>query len=632
MRKIMIEDLLRFRYVSDLQLSPDGKLAACIVRRAGADLAGYESELQVCCIETQKIQTVFSEPLVSFSWNDERTLVGFTREMIFTIDLEAGAHQIQTLPQPVEKAAVFGRGYLLQCKVDIQGESDENCLVFSEIPFWANGKGFINGRRSSLFYWLPESNCLTRLGPEHMDVAGWEISKDKTHLLFWGAEYDSLKNGFHSLYQYDADSGESCLCIPDKQYRIDYAGFVSKGVLFAGSPMDRYGDTQNAAFWLWREGNISLMAAPDLGLGNSVGTDCRLAGGKTFCIAEDMLHMIATVGTSSHIFRLEPEGSFRRITKACGSVNCFDYQNGVLACLAMRGSWLDALYVVENDGTEREIAAFNAEAEQEIETIQPIPFDCLGGSGHLIEGFVMKPVDYDPEQSYPGILYIHGGPKTVYGNILYHELQLFAARGYFVFFCNPRGSCGRGDDFAWVYGQFGTIDYDDLMEFTDEVLDAYPQIDRERVGVAGGSYGGYMVNWIITQTSRFSCACAQRSVASWLTTFGTCGDGIPLVEGQVPQGSLIAELNGKLREMSPYFFADRVTTPTLFIHSDNDFRTCVVEGVMMYSALKYHGVDTRLCMFHGEHHGLSRVGRPRNRIRRLEEIVGWFDTHWQTES
>ncbi len=239
---------------------------------------------------------------------------------------------------------------------------------------------------------------------------------------------------------------------------------------------------------------------------------------------------------------------------------------------------------------------------------------------------MLEPADCDRQKRYPGVLFIHGGPKTVSGALYYHELQLLAARGCVVFFCNPRGSCGRGDDFADIYGKFGGEDYDDLMAFTDHVLDAYPHIDRHRLAVMGGSYGGYMVNHIITQTDRFACACSQRSVASWLTTFATCGDGIPLIEGQVPPGQVLDALapGGKLWEMSPFVRADRVKTPTLFIHSDRDYRTHMVEGMMMYAGLKYHGVPTRLCLFHDEHHGLSRVGKPRNKLRRLEEILGWL--------
>ena len=120
-------------------------------------------------------------------------------------------------------------------------------------------------------------------------------------------------------------------------------------------------------------------------------------------------------------------------------------------------------------------------------------------------------------KKYPAILDIHGGPKTVYGKVFYHEMQVWASKGYFVFFCNIHGSDGRGNEFMDIRGKYGTIDYDELMQFTDKVLETYPQIDASKVGVTGGSYGGFMTNWIIGHTDRFACAASQRSIANWIS-------------------------------------------------------------------------------------------------------------------
>ena len=120
-------------------------------------------------------------------------------------------------------------------------------------------------------------------------------------------------------------------------------------------------------------------------------------------------------------------------------------------------------------------------------------------------------------KKYPAILDIHGGPKTAYGEIFYHEMQVWANEGYFVFFCNPIGSDGRDNVFADLRGKYGTCDYRNIMDFTDEVLRRYPAIDEKRLGVTGGSYGGFMTNWIIGHTNRFAAAVSQRSISSWLT-------------------------------------------------------------------------------------------------------------------
>ena len=183
-------------------------------------------------------------------------------------------------------------------------------------------------------------------------------------------------------------------------------------------------------------------------------------------------------------------------------------------------------FVVDENGEEN-LGRYDRRVNSEVVT------DCFSGSvtgqrmvgetlyflntdGVDIDGFVMKPVGYEPGKRYPGILHIHGGPKMVFGPGFHHEMQLWAASGFFVCYCNPRGSCGKGNAFADLQGKYGEVDFRDLMEFTDEVLRRYPEIDADRMGVAGGSYGGFMTNWVIGHTDRFRCAVSQRSIANYV--------------------------------------------------------------------------------------------------------------------
>ena len=155
--------------------------------------------------------------------------------------------------------------------------------------------------------------------------------------------------------------------------------------------------------------------------------------------------------------------------------------------------------------------------------------------------------------------------------------------GYFVFFCNPRGSEGKGNEFADIRRIYGTIDYEDIMKFTDIVLEKYANIDKDRIGVTGGSYGGFMVNWIIGHTDRFKCAASQRSISNWIDDFGTTDIGY-------------------------YFNPDELGG----------------QAFQMFTALKYYGVESRICIFKGENHELSKSGKPKHRLRRLKEITDWF--------
>ena len=163
------------------------------------------------------------------------------------------------------------------------------------------------------------------------------------------------------------------------------------------------------------------------------------------------------------------------------------------------------------------------------------------------------------------------------------------------------------------------------MQFTDVVLEKYPQIDKKRVGVTGGSYGGFMTNWIIGHTNRFAAAASQRSVANNVTMELTTDLGILHASQQIYSSTFIDYQY--VWNTSPLKYAGNVTTPTLFIHSSEDWRCGPAEGLQMYTALKFHGIETRLCLFMGENHELSRSGHPKARVRRLAEITAWMEQH-----
>ena len=243
---------------------------------------------------------------------------------------------------------------------------------------------------------------------------------------------------------------------------------------------------------------------------------------------------------------------------------------------------------------------------------------------HEVHGFVLKPMDFEPGKKYPVILDVHGGPKTVYGPVFYHEMQYWAGKGYFVIFCNPTGSDGRGA-FMDIRGKYGTVDFDDLMAFCDAALAAWPEMDRDNLFETGGSYGGFMTNWIIGHTDRFRACASQRSISNWTSFYGVSDIGPDFSEDQC--GASLWPDAEKFWQHSPMKYADKVKTPTLFIHSLEDYRCPVDQGYQMYSALAAHGVESRLVLFRGENHELSRSGKPKHRLRRLNEISGWFDAH-----
>ena len=290
------------------------------------------------------------------------------------------------------------------------------------------------------------------------------------------------------------------------------------------------------------------------------------------------------------------------------------------------------IYLVHNPKNLQRLTYFNS---QNLSTVKPIPLSITSRfDREAVNGYVLLPPDFRQEAraSYPLILDIHGGPKTVYGSTYYHEMQVWANLGFVVCCTNPHGSDGRGNKFADIRGAYGQQDYDDLMDFLDAVLKTYPQIDSKRLGVTGGSYGGFMTNWIITHTKRFQAACTQRSISNWLSFYGTSDIGYLFATDQNKVKDFSLEDQKTLWEHSPLHYINNAVTPTLIIHSDADYRCPYEQGMQLHTALTALGVPNKLCVFHEENHELSRSGRIKAREQRLNLITHWFLQYLQADN
>jgi dipeptidyl aminopeptidase/acylaminoacyl peptidase len=250
-----------------------------------------------------------------------------------------------------------------------------------------------------------------------------------------------------------------------------------------------------------------------------------------------------------------------------------------------------------------------------------------GPAGNKIQGWILKPPGFNPRKKYPSILEIHGGPLTQYGYFFMHEFYFLAASGYVVHFCNPRGGRGYGEKHAAaIWGDWGGADYDDLQAWTDHVA-GLSYIDTKRMGVTGGSYGGYMTVWIIGHTNRFKAAVTQRCVSNFTSMWGS-SDFNWSFQLELQAGAPFEDLD-KFWAMSPIKYIGNAKTPTLVIHSENDLRCPIEQGEQVFVALKRLGVDSEFVRFPEEFHGLSRNGRTDRRVVRLNHILRWFDKYLQ---
>lgn len=277
-------------------------------------------------------------------------------------------------------------------------------------------------------------------------------------------------------------------------------------------------------------------------------------------------------------------------------------------------------------GTRVQLTHFNDAWLEQVALVdaEPIVYHSIDGQ-YDVHGWLMKPVHYEKGRKYPLIVEIHGGPHTMYGNSFFHEMQLLAAQGYGVLYTNPRGSHGYSQAFVDACrGDYGGGDYEDIMAGLDAVLAQYDWIDEGRLGVTGGSYGGFMTNWIVGHTDRFKAAVTQRSISNWISFYGVSDIGYYFTDWQI--GADMTDID-KLWHHSPLKYAQNVTTPLLILHSEKDFRCPIEQAEQLYITLKAQGKETAFVRFPDSSHGLSRDGIPSLREARLAEIIEWFNKY-----
>lgn len=665
MENIKLDDFIEYKYLSRVKYSPNGENACFAMHKADVDDNKYLSNLWLYRSKEKKyLQLTAFNQESNFIWMDdeEHILFSGTRDskdkekrkageeftQFYKININGGEAKeafrihkdVDTIKEIDKNKFVFtassyvDKRELYELSEEDRDEElkqrkeDKDYEVLDEIPFWSNGSGYTNKYRSRLFIYNVDTDRIEPLTDGYMDVEDFHLNNDKSKIIFISMSYENKMEFESDIYVYDLSLKKLEKLSTDERFVYEYANFINEDtVICTGNDMKDYGINGNPKFYLIdinTKTKRCLTPDLDVSMWNSVGSDCRYGNSADIKSYGEYTYFVTTENESSYLNRIDINGNIEKVTTVKGTVDDYDINGGIGLFIGFRDMKLHELYQIENR-KETQITDFNGwiQKEKKVAGIERLTVEAEPNV--FVDGWIMKPVDFNPNKKYPAILDIHGGPKTAYGEVFFHEMQYWANEGYVVFFCNPRGSDGKGNDFADIRGKYGTIDYEDIMKFTDAVLDKYDYIDIGRVGVTGGSYGGFMTNWIIGHTHRFKAAASQRSIANWVSFFGTTDIGYFFASDQC--ASTPWDNHEKLWFHSPIKYADRVKTPTLFIHSEEDYRCWLVEGFQMYTALKYHGVESRLCMFRGENHELSRSGKPRHRVRRLKEITDWFDKY-----
>lgn len=339
----------------------------------------------------------------------------------------------------------------------------------------------------------------------------------------------------------------------------------------------------------------------------------------------------ASIGGRSAILRLDPAS--KQMTELVGGRRqirglAADEKATKLAYVATSVTAPTELYVANADGTgETKVTSFNDRLNAEVEWPEAERFTYKSVGGLEIEAWLQKPAGYQPGRKYPVVLYIHGGPHSAYGEGWFDEFHNITGAGMFVLYTNPRGSSGYGADFTYsTRARWGMEDFQDLMKAVD-LVSTRADVDSTRMGVTGGSYGGFMTAWITTKTNRFKAAQADRMISNWWSWYGVSD----------AQGLTEFEFLGKpwenaklYDELSPIRYVNKVRTPTLIVQSEEDHRTPMADAEQWFMALKKQGVPVELVRYPRSTHDLSRTGEPWLLVDRLGRLRQWF-TYWLME-
>ena len=304
-------------------------------------------------------------------------------------------------------------------------------------------------------------------------------------------------------------------------------------------------------------------------------------------------------------------------------IETFIVRDGIAILLISTPRMIGDLFAVDDKGAITRLTNINEKLFSEITLTEPDEMLYKSFDGKTVEAWIQKPPDFDPTKKYPMILNIHGGPHAASGYTFDHEFQWMAAKGYVVLYPNPRGSTSYGEAFGNIIQyHYPGDDYKDLMAGVDALI-AKGYIDTKKLGVTGGSGGGLLTNWVITQTDRFAAAVSQRDIADW-SNFWYVADFTLFQPTWFRKAPWEDPEDYKAR--SPITYIERVKTPLMLIEGEADYRTPpMAGGEMMFRALKYRHIPTVMVRFPDESHELSRSGKPWHRIERLQYIVGWFD-------
>ena len=648
-RAVSIEDVLAFKIVDDPQISPDGSRVVCTVTTADLQANAYQTHLWIVPADggAPRQLTTAKGKDTGPRWSPDGRRIAFISDrggdkQVWIINVDGGEARVVTsgsLAPGELRWSPDGLQLAFVGKPQPKPDSDESDVrVISRLRYKQDGEGFWDGRWKQVLVLPADGGDPRAVTHEECDHTNPAWSPDGRWLAYAAnPDPDSDLTNITDIWIVAADGSGTPRRLTRSIGPAGQPAWSPDGARVAYVGHDNAcRQATNSQVWMvpvTAGEPVCLTRAFDRSVGHHVITDMRAhpgAGGLTWTPdGARVIFMYADGGSTQIASCAVADGAVRRETAGDHElIGCSLDRRGLrMACIQSDQGTPGEVAVQDlGAGPLRRISDWNGPLLRALALAVPERFQFTSVDGWPVEGWVLRPVAAPPGERIPTVLEIHGGPHGAYGHALFHEFQLLASSGYGVIYMNPRGSQGYGQTFtAATRHDWGGKDYEDIMRGVDHALARFDWIDPDRLGVAGGSYGGYMTNWVVGHTQRFAAAVTMRSISNAFSQWGTSDLAYHKGFWEFPGDPW--EAPEFYLERSPISYVREMRTPLLILHSENDLRCPIEQGEQLFVALKKLGVPTLFVRFPGESHDLSRNGQPKHRTERLKHILAWFSKY-----